>query len=331
MRRKCFTLVELLIVIGIIAVLMGILLPTLNAVKRTAQRVVCGTNLSGLGRAMLLYANDYEGDFPRAGGSGSQWRSLGTINDFTSQTGNQWQRPPNADVTITTSLFLLVKWEEVTPSQLVCKGDVGTKEFKFSDLTTTIAGVDDITDFWDFGDGTRGTSWPGQYNSYAYHTPYGDSGNNAILGYALGSYSNPACPLMADRNPYLDKNAKGVYLEGKSGGVCAPSSTEDGPSCTITDGYKDQHKTGNAAPHQREGQNVLFNDTHVKFEKYPNVGITKDNIWNYWLNPADPPSDKCEWELGQNAPYCTKISNDGKGAAAEERDAYLVSERNNRP
>ena len=77
MRRKCFTLVELLVVIGIIAVLMGILLPALSAVKRTAQRVVCGSNLAGIGKAMLLYANEYGGDYPRAGGPGSTWGTTG--------------------------------------------------------------------------------------------------------------------------------------------------------------------------------------------------------------------------------------------------------------
>ncbi len=67
MRKKCFTLVELLVVIGIIAVLMSILLPALSAVKRTAHRVVCGSNLSGIGKAMILYANEYGGEYPRAG------------------------------------------------------------------------------------------------------------------------------------------------------------------------------------------------------------------------------------------------------------------------
>ena len=45
MRKKGFTLIELLVVIAIIAMLLAILMPALNRVKKIAQRVVCGTNL----------------------------------------------------------------------------------------------------------------------------------------------------------------------------------------------------------------------------------------------------------------------------------------------
>ena len=68
MKRKGFTLVELLVVIAIIALLMGILMPALARVRQIAFRMVCGTNLSGIGKAMLIYANDYEDELPRAYG-----------------------------------------------------------------------------------------------------------------------------------------------------------------------------------------------------------------------------------------------------------------------
>ena len=66
MRRKGFTLVELLVVIAIIALLMGILMPALARVRQLAFRMTCGTNLAGIGKAMLLYANDYDDELPRA-------------------------------------------------------------------------------------------------------------------------------------------------------------------------------------------------------------------------------------------------------------------------
>jgi prepilin-type N-terminal cleavage/methylation domain-containing protein len=63
-RRKAFTLVELLVVIGIIAALVAILLPALSKAKESANRVKCGSNLKQLGMAFQLYTADYKGWFP---------------------------------------------------------------------------------------------------------------------------------------------------------------------------------------------------------------------------------------------------------------------------
>lgn len=87
MKKKGFTLVELLVVIAIIALLMGILMPALARVRQIAFRMVCGTNLSGIGKAMLIYSNDYDDELPRAGGRNSVW--AGMIPQWMQQTGSQ--------------------------------------------------------------------------------------------------------------------------------------------------------------------------------------------------------------------------------------------------
>jgi len=58
MNKKGFTLIELLVVIAVIAVLMSILMPTLNKARESGRKVVCQSNLRQIGVAHLLYAED---------------------------------------------------------------------------------------------------------------------------------------------------------------------------------------------------------------------------------------------------------------------------------
>jgi len=62
-NKKGFTLIELLVVISIIAMLLSILMPALNSVKKQAQRVVCMANLSQWGLILTLYTEDHDGHF----------------------------------------------------------------------------------------------------------------------------------------------------------------------------------------------------------------------------------------------------------------------------
>ncbi len=89
MRRKhAFTLVELLVVIGIIAVLISILLPALNKAREQSRRTVCLSNLRSVHQLFAMYANQNKDQIP-IGVSGNEyqynyviWRDLGSSGRY---------------------------------------------------------------------------------------------------------------------------------------------------------------------------------------------------------------------------------------------------------
>src|SRR5260370_10870193 len=72
-RRRGLTLVELLVGIGIIALLIAMLLPTLSKARENAIRAKCASNIRQWGQALHMYANDNKGYFPYNGPAVLPW------------------------------------------------------------------------------------------------------------------------------------------------------------------------------------------------------------------------------------------------------------------
>jgi len=235
------------------------LIAILKPPRRTDFQMVCGMNLRDIGKAMMIYANDYDDEFPRAGGRNTPWGVTPIFDVIDRFNAYRLQADGSGgQASISSSFYLLVKYSEVAPKLFVCKGDSGATEFKLSDYP--MATGKELKDFWDFG------PQPWKHCSFSYHIPYGL--------YALTTQSEPGMAVAADRNPWIAL----PYTKAKDFWRFKP----DIPPWNGT--YK-QARYGNAITHKGDGQNVLFMDSHVDFEKRPYCGIEDDNIYT-WLPPS---------------------------------------------
>jgi len=230
-----------------VCLVLGILLPALFHARRRDSRMACGKNLSVIGKAMLIYANDYDDAFPRSGGKDSIWAwhipNWWAENRFDAYDLNADGSGGKGN--ISSCFYLLVKYYEVTPKSFLCKGDVGVTQFN----TTRDF---QLIDLWDFG------IEPSTHCSYSYHQPFSR--------FPLTTSSEPGMAVAADRNPWL----------------IAPGADPKNIALYNPDGGRKAVRAGNAVTHQEEAQNVLFVDIHVGQEKRPFCGINDDNIYTYW-------------------------------------------------
>jgi len=311
-KKKGFTLVELLVVIAIIALLMSILMPALARVRMYANRVFCGTNLSGIGKAMMIYANeDKYQELPRPGFYDTTWATDGIISDFAHE--DREQAFADGTATVTSALYLLIKYADGSAEQFVCPGDTA-KEFEVSDSGSSTT---DAAELWDFGEDT--TRPPGTFCSYAYQFPFSFN-YNILRNYPLDTGSSSLMPVCADRNPYLDIQAKS-YIEGADG-------DDETPDFAHND-LQDPDHTMNAASHGREGQNVLKMDVSVQWCEKPNVGILNDNIYKYWpTNPGESPPGNEGRQFGDSQSPGDFVPLNQETFPRGTEDAFLVSEIN---
>jgi hypothetical protein len=252
------------VAIVVACLLLILLVPVLLAKPREqAVRAVCAANLAQIGKAMFIYAGDNEGVLPRAGGPSTVWGATSnwTASDHRTAFG---LAPDNkgGSASISSCFYLLVKYLQVPPRVFVCKDDEGTVEFRPARRADGSPAFE-FADVWDFGP-------PGEamkHCSYTYHIPY-------VGPYALTTSRDPNLAVAADRSPWITSPAAAPttwatfipdispYAEHAKGGPCV--------QCALR---------GNSITHGRDGQNVLFLDGRVKFEKRAYCAVDKDNIY----------------------------------------------------
>ncbi|HEX8915560.1 MAG TPA: prepilin-type N-terminal cleavage/methylation domain-containing protein [Humisphaera sp.] len=237
--RGAFTLVELLVVIGIIALLMSILLPTLGRVREQANRMKCASNLRQIATAALLYATDHGGKFPRTyyqQGVGLPNNTKGGPDNAPAANSFSLADPagPVGASNVGASLYLLLKNGYVPPAVFMCPSNTAAEPI-----------APDYEKYSNFGSPYR------KYSSYSYAAPFPNK-KGADAGWRLTPASGPDWPIASDINP------------GKGG-----ANYSDGSGQDVTDVAYNASRTelrrGNSNNHFNEGQAVAYADGHVEW------------------------------------------------------------------
>jgi prepilin-type N-terminal cleavage/methylation domain-containing protein len=179
--RRGFTLIEILVVIGLIGVLLALLLPALEKARERANNVRCANNLSQIGLGLLLYANDNRGAFPRTLYDPGAPLCVDTNAAAPEPFGAGGPQPNDT----TSPLFLLIRVVKLPP-MLFADPYNDVVEYEPDPAADPLA----RSNFTDYKKNL----------AYSFANPYPDA-PAASKGYKLVSKMNPAFALAADANP----------------------------------------------------------------------------------------------------------------------------------
>jgi prepilin-type processing-associated H-X9-DG protein len=228
------------VVIGIICVLLSVVLSWMERMRETSGRLPCPSNLRQIGQALLLYSQDYHGEFPRTLYDPSKMATTAYTNCYAPNPFGPGGPTAND---VTAAYFLVLRTQDLNVRTFVCP-TIGREYRLIPDEVARAAAK--WSNFPDRG-----------YLSYSFLSPYSPHFDRDAKPFTNPGRLDETIVVASDMSP-------GLAAEQ---GLSASSSAE-------------AMRKGNSPNHEGDGQNVLYGDGHVSFENNPFIGPGQANIFS---------------------------------------------------